>query len=57
MHYPSNGEHPHPGASSVKALDGVVSVQWVEEQETCLLVVLRGAHGIQENKQKYYQWS
>jgi len=46
MHHPSDYEDPRPGASGIQALDGVIGVQGIEEQEPGLLVVLWGAHGV-----------
>lgn len=39
LHEPSNKVNPHPGAGCVEALNGVVAVQGVEEQETGLGIV------------------
>ena len=57
MHAPSSGIDPHPGATGVEALDGEVTVEWVEEQEAGLSVVVRGAQRVYQNEGKNHEWS
>lgn len=49
VHGPGGEEYPHPGSGGVEALDRVVAVQWVEEEETGLRIVLWGTQSIEED--------
>lgn len=57
LHHPSGEEYPHPGSGGVEALDRVVAVQWVEEEESSLRVVLWRTQGIQEDGEHDRHWS
>lgn len=53
MHQPDNSENPKPSTSRIQALDCIVTVQGVEEQESGLLVVLGRADGVHEEECQY----
>lgn len=57
MHSPCDKVYPHVCTSSIKALNCVVIVKWVEEKESYLGIVLWWAKGIKQNGNKYGQRS
>ena len=57
LHQPGNKVNPHPGAGGVQALDGVVTVKWIEEQESGLGVVSGGAECVQKDGQEHAEGS
>ena len=57
MHHPSYKVNPRPCAGGVQALNGVVGVQWIEEQESSLSIIHWAADSVQEKEEDNTCWS
>jgi hypothetical protein len=50
VHHPCYHIYPSPGAGGVEALDCIITVKGVKEQETCLGVVLWACQSVYEDE-------